>query len=128
MEVSVGSVAQFADPGRKILDIEGFEVAVFRLDGQFYAWENLCPHAGGPACQGKMLPLVTEAVNPEDLRSSGRTFSKSDHNVVCPWHGAEFDIRTGRHPIGSWKLRPVGVRVQGDEVLVRLPQRAEPRA
>jgi nitrite reductase/ring-hydroxylating ferredoxin subunit len=122
MDVAVGRAAEFADPGRKVLDIEGFEVAVFKLDGAFYAYENLCPHQGGPACQGKMLPLTLEDVG-ADLNSAGRTFSKSHTNVVCPWHGAEFDIRTGAHPIGRWKLRRVEVRVEDDEVLLRMPAR-----
>jgi len=122
MDVAVGKVADYADPGRRVLDIDGFEVAVFRLGEDFYAWENLCPHQGGPACQGKLLPLTTEAVN-EDLTSSGRTFSKTHSNLVCPWHGAEFDIRTGRHPMGRWKLRPVEVRVEGGEVLLKMPAR-----
>jgi nitrite reductase/ring-hydroxylating ferredoxin subunit len=122
MEVSVGRAEGFTDPGRRILDIDGFEVAVFQLDGQFYAWENLCPHQGGPACQGKMLPLALEAVG-EDLKSSGRVFSKTEMNVVCPWHGAEFNIRTGRHPMGRWKLKPVAVRVDDGEVLIQMPAR-----
>jgi nitrite reductase/ring-hydroxylating ferredoxin subunit len=124
MEVFVGRTGDFADPGRKVLDIDGFEVAVFKLDGEFFAWENLCPHAAGPVCQGKMLPLVTEDVQP-DLSSAGRAFSKTRHNVICPWHGAEFDIRTGKHPFGRWKLRPVAVRVAGEEVLVQTPARLE---
>ena len=122
MDLFVGNVSEFADPGRKILDIEGVEIAVFQLAGAFYAYENECPHLGGPACQGKILPLTTEAVD-DDLTSSGRVFSKDRMNVVCPWHGMEFDIRTGEHPTSKRiKLRRVAVRVDDDQVFITLPK------
>ena len=58
---------------------------------------------GGPACQGKMIAKVEEVIA-EDRTSKGMTFSKSKMHVVCPWHGFEFDIRTGIHP-GNPKAR-----------------------
>jgi len=121
MDIVVGAVSDFADPGRKIVDVAGVEVAVFQLGGAFYAYENVCPHLGGPACQGKILPLTLEAVQ-DDLTSVGRVFSKERVNVVCPWHGMEFDIRTGVHPTDRRiKLRPVKVRVESEEVFITLP-------
>ncbi len=95
-EVNIGAASEFADPGRKIVGFEHFEVAVFKLDGEFYAYLNHCPHMGGPACQGKMIAKVEEIIA-EDRTSKGMTFSKSKLHVVCPWHGFEFDIRTGVH-------------------------------
>ncbi len=121
MEVLVGAAADFADPGRRLLDAEGVEIAVFRLDGAFYAYENVCPHLGGPACQGKILPLTLEAID-DERGSSGRVFSKERTNVVCPWHGMEFDIRTGEHPTSRRiRLRRVAVRVEGGQVYITLP-------
>jgi nitrite reductase/ring-hydroxylating ferredoxin subunit len=122
MDITVGAVKDFQDPGRKILDVGGMEIAVFRLAGEFYAYENHCPHLGGPGCQGKMLPLTLEAVA-EDKTSSGRVFSKEHMNVICPWHGMEFDIRTGEHPMSAkYRLRKVPVRVEGEQVFVTLPR------
>jgi nitrite reductase (NADH) small subunit len=121
-DVSIGTASSFADPGRKVVDIGGVEIGIFQLDGRFYAYENNCPHQQGPACQGKILPLTTEAVM-EDKTSIGRVFSKDHTNVVCPWHGFEFDIRTGEHvTIKRVKLRAVPVRVEGGEVYVTLPR------
>jgi nitrite reductase (NADH) small subunit len=123
METSVGAPGEFDDPGRKVLDIDGVEIAIFRLGGKFYAYENVCPHLGGPACLGKILPLTHEDVEP-DRTSNGRVFSKTDINVVCPWHGMEFDVRTGAHPIDSrFRLRRVKVRVDADRVLITIPQK-----
>ena len=61
-------------PGRAAaFDVEGNRIAVFNAGGAFYAIEDTCPHAGGPLCEGKV---------------EGET-------VVCPWHDAAFDLKTG---------------------------------
>jgi nitrite reductase/ring-hydroxylating ferredoxin subunit len=122
-EVIVGRTSDFGDPGRKVVDIEGSEVGVFRLGSDFFAYYNICPHLDGPACQGKILPCATEDVQP-DRTSAGRVFSKTQINVVCPWHGFEFDIRTGRHQTDKRiRLRPVSVKVRDGDVIVSLPNR-----
>ena len=120
-EVNIGAAADFADPGRKIIGFEGFEVGVFRLDGEFFAYLNLCPHMGGPACQGKMIAKVEEIIA-EDRTSKGMAFSKTRMHVVCPWHGYEFDIRTGVHPGNARaRLRKINVAVADGEVIISLP-------
>ena len=120
-EVNIGAAADFADPGRKIIGFEGFEVGVFRLDGEFFAYLNLCPHMGGPACQGKMIAKVEEIIA-EDRTSKGMAFSKTRMHVVCPWHGYEFDIRTGVHPGNARaRLRKINVAVADGEVVISLP-------
>ena len=97
-------------------------MGVFRLGDDFFAYANVCPHMGGPACQGKMIAKVDEMLA-ADQTSMGMAFSKSHQHVVCPWHGFEFDIRTGRHPGNpKLRLRPVQVRVSDDgDVMVSLP-------
>jgi len=124
-EVNIGAAAEFKDPGRKIVGFENFEVAVFKLGGEFYAWFNQCPHMGGPACQGKIIAKVEEEIAP-DRTSKGMFFSGSAMHVVCPWHGFEFDIRTGRHP-GNPKarLRPVKLTVSGGDVIITVPEARE---
>ncbi len=61
-EVNIGPASEIADPGRKIIGFENFEVAVFKLGGEFFAYLNHCPHMGGPACQGKMIAKVDEVI------------------------------------------------------------------
>jgi nitrite reductase/ring-hydroxylating ferredoxin subunit len=122
-EVSLGPASAFTDPGRRVVEIDGVEVGVFRLDGKFTAYENICPHMGGPVCQGKVLPRVVEEVA-ADRRSNGMAFSKSQTNIVCPWHGYEFDIRTGRHQGHQrLRLRALEVRIADGDVFVLLPDR-----
>lgn len=123
-EVIVGKFADFADPGRKVFDLNGVEIGVFRLGSDVFAYHNICPHLDGPVCQGKILPLATEDLAP-DQTSGGRVFSKTQVNIICPWHGFEFDIRTGRHPTDpSVRLRPVPVWIEGENIVLSAPSRA----
>ena len=98
---------------------------MFKLGGEFFAYLNHCPHMGGPACQGKMIAKVEEIIA-EDRTSKGMMFSKSKMHVVCPWHGFEFDIRTGIHP-GNPKarLRKIKVAVADGDVIVTVPDARE---
>jgi nitrite reductase (NADH) small subunit len=122
-EVAVAKTSDFDDPGRKVFDAGGMEVGVFKLEGEFYAWENRCPHYDGPACQGRIVPETTEAVN-EDRTSRGREFSKTELNVACPWHGMEFSIRTGRHPTNkAVRLRSVPLRIENDTIYLDIRTR-----
>lgn len=124
-DINVGAASDFADPGRKIIGLDRFEVAVFKLDGEFFAWLNQCPHMGGPVCQGKMLAKVEELIA-DDGTSKGFAFSKTRLHVVCPWHGFEFDIRTGQHPGNSRaRLRKIDVRLDGGDVVVTVPDTRE---
>ena len=120
-DINVGPASGFADPGRKLIETGGAEIGVFRLGDDFFAYENVCPHVGGPACQGKIIAKVEEVIA-ADRTSKGMEFSKTKINVVCPWHGYEFDIRTGRHHGNQrYRLKPVKVRVEKGDVIVSLP-------
>jgi nitrite reductase (NADH) small subunit len=120
-EVLVCAANDISDRNRKVVRIGSFEVGIFNMDGKFYAWENVCPHLAGPACQGVMVPLTTEGVC-EDRASLGRVFSKDHMNIVCPWHGYEFDIRTGQHPtLPKMRLRSIPVAVREGQIYVKIP-------
>jgi nitrite reductase/ring-hydroxylating ferredoxin subunit len=120
-EINVGPVTAFADLGRKLIESGGLEVGIFRLGNDVFAYENVCPHIGGPACQGKIIAKVEELIA-EDRTSLGMAFSKTVMNIVCPWHAFEFDIRTGRHNGNPrYRLKPIKVRVQDGDVIVSLP-------
>ncbi len=122
-EIDLGPAAAFDDPGRRLVDVDGTEFAVFHLRGEFSAFENVCTHMGGPACQGKILPRVEEPIR-ADGTSGGMQFSETSYNVACPWHGFEYDIRTGIH-VGypRFRLRSTPVRVLDGNVLVTIPER-----
>jgi nitrite reductase/ring-hydroxylating ferredoxin subunit len=120
--VAIGKASAFPNPGRKVIEIDGVAIGIFRQDGVFTAFENVCPHMSGPVCQGKIIARVQELTAP-DRRSLGLAFSKDQFNVACPWHGYEFDIRTGQHQGNArLRLRPVKVEVINDELVVTVPE------
>jgi nitrite reductase/ring-hydroxylating ferredoxin subunit len=108
------------EQGRLVLDIGETTVGIFRINGQLHAYENTCPHMGGPVCQGLIIPAVREVVNDKQV-STGYRFDESEMRIVCPWHGYEFSIETGSHPgRQSIRLKRVAVEEEGGNVYVTL--------
>lgn len=114
-EIYAGKVTEFEERGRKVISAGGLEIGVFRIHGGFVAYNNNCVHQGGPVCQGKLINRVVEVLA-EDKTSCGLTFSEEDVHLVCPWHGYEFNLKTGCHPADSrirLKSYPVELRDGG---------------
>jgi nitrite reductase (NADH) small subunit len=81
----------------RIFDISGNQIAVWNLNGNFFAFQNVCPHRGGPVGEGEL---------------NGTT-------ITCPWHGWQFNIQTCQGLTNpSSKLTKYDVRVQGNDVEV----------
>ena len=106
--------------GRLVVDIGNTTVGVFRVGGRLFAYENTCPHMGGPVCQGLIIPAVREVLNDKQV-STGYAFDESEMRIVCPWHGYEFSIETGSHPgKPSIRLKDVAVEEEGGDVYVTI--------
>jgi nitrite reductase/ring-hydroxylating ferredoxin subunit len=116
MKSPVARSADIPEGGRIVLDVSGVTVGLFRASGRVYAYENTCPHQGGPVCQGLLIPGVEEELN-ADQTFAGFRFDASDPRVVCPWHGYEFSITTGRHP-GNPAIRLRHFEVSEEEGVV----------
>ena len=79
------------------LDLSGKRLAIFNVDGDYCAIDDTCLHKGGPLGEGMLL----------------------DGIVTCPWHGWEYDVKTGvcqTNP--QMKVTAYEVRVEGDDILV----------
>ena len=99
----VGHVVARADeipPGeRKLVTVRGREIAVFNVAGDYLAILDRCPHQGGSLCRGKLVGLI-ESDGPGQYR-----YCRKGEIVRCPWHGWEFDLRTGKSycdPARTW--------------------------
>jgi nitrite reductase (NADH) small subunit len=95
----VVSTTEVASGQAIAVEVRGQRIAVFNVNGTFYAIGDTCTHRGGPLSQGKI---------------EGTT-------VTCPWHGMKYDIRTG-YVLGSTNLRVTsyGVVVEGDDLKIEL--------
>jgi len=87
-------------PGEnKMVNVNGTEVALFNVDGEFFAISNTCLHRGGPLGEG---------------------FLEGDV-VTCPWHGWKFNVKTGENAmLPTAKVAAYHVKVEGNDVLVAL--------
>jgi len=105
----------------RIVTVNGREIGVFNVKGEFFALANRCPHQGGSLCLGKIGGLVLS-----DGPGNYRVVRPGEF-IRCPWHGWEFDIRTGQ----SWcdpkstKVRAFQVTVEPGQELVKGPYVAE---
>lgn len=117
----VATVAEIPPGSRKIVSVRGREIGVFNHGGEYFALLNRCPHQGGELCKGTLIGLVTSQ-QPGEFE-----WSRAGEMLKCPWHGWEYDIRTGQ----SWcdpndtKVRAYDVTVEPGEALVRGPYVAE---
>jgi nitrite reductase/ring-hydroxylating ferredoxin subunit len=113
----VGKAADIKEGDRKIVTAGKREIGIFHKDGAFYAYSNTCLHQGGPACEGMMIQNVVDVIDKERLYQ-GQTYGDETH-FVCPWHGYEYDLKTGEC-IGDrkLKLRKYEVVKRGEEIYV----------
>lgn len=89
----VARVGDIPDGGSLIIDVEGRSIGVFNVGGEIFAVRNRCAHQGGPLCDGAVLSALRAEVLP-----SGKVREYWDETtpvVACPWHGWEYDLRTG---------------------------------
>jgi nitrite reductase/ring-hydroxylating ferredoxin subunit len=120
LRLLAGSSDGIPEKGRLVVDIGDRTVGIFRVGGRLFAYENRCPHMGGPVCQGLIIPAVREVLNDRQV-STGYAFDESEMRIVCPWHGYEYSIETGSHPAKeSIRLKRVAVEEEGGDVYVTL--------
>jgi nitrite reductase/ring-hydroxylating ferredoxin subunit len=120
-EIAVAKLTDVPDGDYRIFALDALEVGIFRVGDKILAYENICPHAGGPVCQGKIFHQVEELIT-ADKKSVGLRFGKQRH-IVCPWHGYEFDLESGCHPGDpAVRLNPVKVAVRDGLLYVSVPR------
>lgn len=101
--------------GRKLVRVKEMEVGIFFVDGQFVAYRNYCPHAAAPACEGTVCGtrLPSEVYDYK--------YGRDQEILRCPWHGWEFDLKTGKHLVDEKvKLRSYPLEQDGDQLYLLL--------
>ena len=94
----VGRADELGPGEKQVYEVDGIEVVVVNLDGEYFCVENVCTHDGGPLGHGEL----------------------DGHELVCPRHGARFDARTGAvtrmpafEPVATYE-----VKVENGDLLV----------
>ncbi len=87
-------------PGsRKLFTVKGRPIAIFNLEGTFYGLLNRCPHQGGSLCDGIVTGLLQSSAPGQ------YSYTRKGEIIRCPWHGWEFDIRTGQSYCDPARIR-----------------------
>ncbi len=95
--VRVAAAADVPPGTGAVVQADGRAIALFNVDGSFYAIDNTCLHRGGPVGEGDLEGLV----------------------VTCPWHGFQYDVITGRNVFDpDVGLESFPVRVENGDILV----------
>lgn len=99
--VLLGSVEEVSK--RRSFEINGQRVAIFNVNGRFYAIDAICSHKGGPLDEGELNGTI----------------------VTCPWHGAKFDVTNGKviSPPAKDDRASYPITVKGNKVYVKLGER-----
>lgn len=98
------------------VDVNGIEIAVFNVEGDFYAISNRCAHQRAPLCKAG-----EEKINAEHTWSGTRGGVDEDAcTVACPWHLWEWDLKTGKHEASGRRIGTFDCAVDGDDVLIRI--------
>ena len=93
----IGRVDEIGPGSGKKVEIDGDGLAIFNLNGQFYALNDLCPHRGAPLSEGFL--------------DAGKVF--------CPWHCFDFDLKTGEcGMVPSMRVEAYPIKIEGDEIFV----------
>jgi nitrite reductase (NADH) small subunit/3-phenylpropionate/trans-cinnamate dioxygenase ferredoxin subunit len=99
--ITVAKVEDIPPGSGQTVEVQGVWIALFNVDGSFYAVDNTCPHSGGPLGEGHL----------------------EGHVVECPWHGWRFNVQTGERPENPViTVACCPVRVEGNQVQVALPE------
>ncbi|HEX4212855.1 MAG TPA: Rieske (2Fe-2S) protein [Candidatus Dormibacteraeota bacterium] len=120
----VARVDELPPGARTIVEIAGRSIGVFNIKGEFFALRNRCPHQGGPLCTGRLSGFLMGTTPGE------YNYSRPGEILRCPWHGWEFDVRTGQ----SWfdpaktRVRSYPVEVVAGSQLVAEAAEAPPAA
>lgn len=80
-------------------EVNGQAIALFNVEGTYYAIDNTCVHRGGPLGEGEL----------------------TDDTVTCPWHGWEYNVKNGKCSTNpSACVKTYEVKVEGSDVKILL--------
>lgn len=113
----IGNVEDIPSHGDRVIqDIEGMEVCVLNVNGEYRALANYCLHEAGPVCEGSLTGMVTA-----DADDFAWDFERDGELIACPWHNWTFDVSTGDNVQDpSYSIPTFDVDVEDGDIYVSL--------
>lgn len=97
--IKVANENDMKDGEARVVEANGNAIALYRVNGEFFATTNTCIHKGGPLGEGFL----------------------NDDVITCPWHGWQFNVKTGVSPVNpAAKIETYKVHVKDGEVFVEV--------
>ena len=95
--IEVANIKEISENQAKIIEHNEKQIAIFNINGNFYAISNVCLHRGGPIGEGFV----------------------NEFNITCPLHGWQYDLKTGQcNTAPGAKLETYQLKVEGDKILI----------
>ncbi len=111
----VGRASELPPGARIIVEVEGRSIGVFNVHGRYYALRNRCPHQAAPLCLGAIKGMTLPSKPGEYV------WARDGEILRCPWHGWEFDIRSGEFLVNpKIRARTYPVTVENEAVYVHV--------
>ncbi|MDK3161900.1 non-heme iron oxygenase ferredoxin subunit [Kamptonema cortianum] len=96
--IKIGTVNDIPPGKCKGINLQGEDIGIYNVDGQFCAMENTCPHMGAPLSQGHV----------------------KDGVVMCPLHMWKFDVKTGKSLTAPGAdLQTFEIKVEGGDIFLK---------
>lgn len=90
----VAEVNEIENGDRVVTELEGREIGVFKIDGEYHAYTSWCAHQSGPICEG-IVGGTVEATFDRETREVERQWTREGQLIRCPWHDWEYDLESG---------------------------------
>lgn len=97
------------------VEVDGIEIALFNVDGEYHALSNRCPHQRAPLCK-----VGEKKINGEKCWNETRGGFTDQPAVTCPWHLWEIGLETGEHETSGKKIGVFDVKVEDGDVFVNI--------
>lgn len=119
--VKVARLEDVPDSRPTIVTVDHREIVLIRRGPKVYALRNVCPHMSESFAAGFVRPKFVSAC-------VGSAEMAADPVLVCPWHGWEYNVATGKSPTDPrLRVRTYATRVEGGDVLVEMGADQSPR-
>lgn len=117
-EHAIAQVGDLSEGERITVQLEGREISLFNIDGEYHAYTNWCAHQSGPICEGTLTGTRKATVD-QEAGTIESEWCREGKILSCPWHGWEYDVVTGECLSKKGVLLPSHpVQVEDGEIIV----------